>query len=455
VLRWLPPGRALAIVTLSSFLLIVADDSLGSFGIFMAVVIGTVALAALVDGERRGATVPIEAVVLAGGLLLGIAIVVSPRDSHDLWSYTMYGRILSVHHANPWVLTPSQFHFDPYLGRVARGWRHTTSIYGPAFEALAATITHVAGNSVIAVRILFTTSFAAGVACAAWIAPPPPARAAAPAVVLLHPAIVLGTVAGGHNDGFVGLGLLAATVLVLDDRPVAAGLAAGTATLVKLTGGIGILALAAWTLAHRGRRTAAMFSGAAAALVGLAYLPLGMSGLSAFVQNRASISRASAWQLPRLLTGLDRTHTPIHLGLAVRDTRELITLGVLVTVVVTLVVAYRLRRADHPAIAVAAAVGAYLVLTPYALPWYPAWIIPVLALVIDRPLARLLALQASVLVVVYELKTRQLSSSAADLIWWGSVLVSVAIVVTFVVTVRRSVAEHEPVTGPMVPHPAG
>ena len=91
------------------------------------------------------------------------------------------------------------------------------------------------------VRMLFTATFAGATAVAAGIVYRRTRRPAATAVVLLHPAIVLGSIAGGHNDILVGLGLLGATVLLLDDRPVAAGLAAGAATLVKLTGGIGIL----------------------------------------------------------------------------------------------------------------------------------------------------------------------------------------------------------------------
>ena len=455
MLQWLPPGRALAIVTVLSLILVVEDDSVGPLGILLGVAVITVALGALLAAERRGQTVTIGAVVTAGVVVLGTAILVAPHDSQDLWSYAMYGRILSVHHASPWVVTPAHFRGDPYLGLVARGWRHTTSIYGPGFEVLAATITRVAGQATTAVRILFTSTFAAAAAGAAWIVYRRTGRAAATALVLLHPAIVLGTVAGGHNDGLVGLGLLGATVLVLDDRPVAAGLAAGAATLVKLTGGIGILALAAWSLGHRGQRTAAVFLGTAAALVGVAYLPLGTTGLSAFVHNRAALSRASVWQFPRLLSGLDRQHTFIHLGLPGSDTQHLVTLGALVTLLLTLVVAARLRRADHPAVPLVAALGAYLVVAPYVLPWYPAWVIPAMGLVVDRPVARLLAAQASVLVVVYELKTQGLSPIASDVVWWTSVFVSVGLAVAFVLTLRRSLTARAGVTPAMVPHPAG
>src|SRR4051794_183751 len=88
------------------------------------------------------------AVVLAGGSGLALlAVVRPPGGSHDLWSYTMYGRILAVHHANPYVAAPSAFGRDPFLGRVSPGWRHARTVYGPAFTVVSAGITRVAGRS--------------------------------------------------------------------------------------------------------------------------------------------------------------------------------------------------------------------------------------------------------------------------------------------------------------------
>lgn len=455
MLRWLAPDRALAVATVISLVLVVADDDLGPLGILIGVAIVTTCLFALLAAERAGNTVGIGRVAGSGAVVLVAAILVAPHDSHDLWSYAMYGRILSIHHASPWVVTPSHFRGDPYLTSVARGWRHTTSIYGPAFEMLAATITRLGGDAATFVRMAFTTTFAGATAVAAWLVYRRTGRAAATALVLLHPAIAVGTVAGGHNDVLVGLGLLAAVLLVLDDRPVLAGAAAAAATLVKLTGGIGIVAITAWVLVHRGRRDAGRFVATAAGLVGLAYLPLGFSGLSAFVHNRGSLSRASAWELPRLLTGLDHRHTPIRLGLPQSDTQLLVTVGALATAVVTIWLAVRLRRVDHPAVGLVAAIGAYLVVAPYVLPWYPAWIIPALALVIDRPVARLLAAQASLLVVVYELKTQSLPAPAANAVWWFAVLASVAFAVGFVVALRRSVRVETPAAAPVLTLPAG
>jgi len=89
------------------------------------------------------------------------------------------------------------------------------------------------------------------------------------------------------------------------------------------------------------------------------------------------------------------------------------------------------------------------------LPWYPAWIIPALALVIDRPIARLLGAQASLLVVVYELKTQSMTPFVATMVWWIAVLLSVTFAVLFVAALRRSVRSSAAVSPPLVAHPAG
>ena len=433
----LSPTLALALTAASTLVMVVADDYLGAVGIVVAVTLSTVGLITLLDLERKGRAVPIGAVVASAAVVLIAAVVLGPTDSHDLWSYAMYGRILSVHHASPWVVTPAHFPADPFLLHVARGWRHTTSIYGPAFELIAAAITKLGGDAATAVRMLFTSTFALATAAGGLIVFRRTRSSAATALVLLHPAIAVAGILGGHNDILVGLGLLGAVVLVHDDRPIAAGFAAGLATLVKLTGGIGILALACWALAHRGRGWAARFAGAAFGLVALAYLPLGTSGFSAFVQNRGSLSRASAWEFPRLLTGLDHRHTALNVGLPQSDTQLLITLGTVVMIAIAVWMAIKLRHRADPGTPMVAAIGSYLIFAPYVLPWYPAWVIPTIGLSPRSPVGRLLALQGAALVVVYELKTQSLAGWIASIVWWISVLVSVTLCVVFLRVARN------------------
>jgi hypothetical protein len=79
----------------------------------------------------------------------------------------------------------------------------------------------------------------------------------------------------------------------------------------------------------------------------------------------------------------------------------------------------------------------------------------VLALVIDRPIARLLGAQASLLVVVYELKTQSMAPFVATMVWWTAVMLSVMFAVLLVVALRRSVRARIAVRRPLVPHPAG
>ena len=94
-------------------------------------------------------------VLAASFLLLTVAVVQPPSESHDLYSYAMNGRILEHYGDNPYVHTPAHYPNDPLLAEVAPGWRHTKSLYGPAFTAVSAGIASVTGTSVLATRLGF------------------------------------------------------------------------------------------------------------------------------------------------------------------------------------------------------------------------------------------------------------------------------------------------------------
>jgi hypothetical protein len=420
-----PPPAALAVVTAVSLALVVTDNRLGALGITLGVTIATAGVLLLVEQERAGARLDGRWVALAAGVVLGAAVLVAPHDSRDLWSYAMYGRIAGVHGESPWTATPGAFPRDPFLHLVAPGWRGTTSIYGPAFELLAVVVTRVGGASATAVRMLFTASFAVAAAAAGALVYRRTRSPAAAALVTLHPAITAGVVAGGHNDMLVGLGLLVAVLLAGDDRPVMAGIAVALASLVKLTGGIGVLAIGAWVLVRYGPRRALLFVGTATVGILVPYLPFGTTGLAAFAHNRNSLSRASAWELPRVLVGLDRHHLSWHLGLPARDTHLIIGLGVVASAAITIGIAWWMRRGDLPT-ATAAALGGYLLFAPYVLPWYPGWVLPLIGLAPRTNVARTLSVQAAAVLVVYELKTQRLTPDTANAVWWTAVLGTVA-----------------------------
>jgi hypothetical protein len=99
---------------------------------FALVVAGTACCAAAV----RRADVKVSVVVCAITVVTAAAVLSSPRESHDLWSYVEYGRMLAVHGVSPYLHTPSQFPHDPFFRLV--DWRQTPSVYGPVFNEFAA-----------------------------------------------------------------------------------------------------------------------------------------------------------------------------------------------------------------------------------------------------------------------------------------------------------------------------
>src|SRR5438552_11451849 len=81
----------------------------GRFGIEWLAIAVVAWCALLVCLARRPASLPPALVAVVGFGLGVVAITVPPRQSGDLYSYAMYGRILAVHHANPYVVAPAAY----------------------------------------------------------------------------------------------------------------------------------------------------------------------------------------------------------------------------------------------------------------------------------------------------------------------------------------------------------
>jgi hypothetical protein len=80
---------------------------------------------------------------LGAAALFGLTMMLLPTlPSDDIFSYILYGRIGAVHHANPFIVTPSLFPSDPFLHLVF--WQGTRSVYGPAWLLLSDGLTRIA-----------------------------------------------------------------------------------------------------------------------------------------------------------------------------------------------------------------------------------------------------------------------------------------------------------------------
>ena len=325
--------------------------------------------------------------VSAAGLLVLIAVLAPPAGSHDIWSYAVYGRLISVHHVSPFTHVPADFPHDPIVRLVARGWRHTGSVYGPGFVALSAAGTALSGASQLATRLLFQLLEALALGGALMIIWRRTRDPVALAFVGLNPALLL-VVNGAHNDLVVGLALLAGTLLLEDRRPRRAGLVLAAGALVKLVLVLPLGALLLWTW-RRHRARDAWRAGVTAGIILLAaYLVSGGgAALGPLVHASTQHSRSSLWQIAtRWLADPLGIHRPDLFR--IEGDAALILAAVIVLLIVLRTPPRGpggVRRgggrvAAGPLVAGSAAL-VFLLVGAYILPWYSAWTLPVFGLV--------------------------------------------------------------------------
>src|SRR5437764_4341 len=345
--------------------------------------------------ERRSPFLSRRSVVGVSGALMLAAVLTPPTSSKDIWAHVMYGRIVSVHHANPYVHVPADYPSDPTVARMAPAYRHTPSVYGPAFTAVSAAGTAVAGDSPLAQRLFFQFLSGLAVMLALLLLVRRGADTGAIAFIGLNP-VVIAIVAGGHDDLLVGVAVLAGVVAARDRRAVWTGVLLGVAVLVKVAAALALVAVAAWMAARVGRWAAARAAATGAGVVAVGYALAGGSAALAPLRTASSWhSKASLWTFPsswieRSVLGLHGTHAHL-LGTAA---------VVAVVIAAAVVVASRVRDLD-PAVAAGGVILVYLLLAAYVLPWYAGWGLPVLAVAWRSRLALLAQLQASILLVIY------------------------------------------------------
>jgi hypothetical protein len=142
--------------------------------------------------------VAVQAIPLAAPLLL----------SKDAYLYWGEGRVLAVHHANPYVSTPADFPRDPATPWVSESWRAEPAPYGPAWEVVGAAPA-LAGShraAELAYRLLAVATLLGALALVAWRT----RNAAAVAFLGWSPLVALHYGGGAHSDSTMMLVVLAA-----------------------------------------------------------------------------------------------------------------------------------------------------------------------------------------------------------------------------------------------------
>ena len=378
--RWragLTSYALVVVATVSGVLLVILARRHSPMAVVL-VIVATVACGGIAWNERKTARLRVAPVVVAILIVFVVGVARPPRTSSDLWSYTIYGRIVSAHGESPYEKLPIDFRSDPLFKRVNPVWRRRGSVFGPAYIAFAAGGTALAGASRLGSRLFFQISAAIGAGAVLLIVWRRTRSPSALAWLGLHP--VFGAVVnGGHNDIFVALGILIAAALVTRRRGWAAGFVIGFVALMKLTVLLALGGIVLWAWRQREKRVAVTCAIAAGTMVVLGYLPILASAMHVLRGADKTVTPASLWNpLAAALVGHNAGRDLAH-PLAPNATLAAIDVAALATVaIVALAIGWRAARQPRPELAIGVTTASYTMAAEYALPWYAVWALPLL-----------------------------------------------------------------------------
>jgi glycosyl transferase family 87 len=333
-----------------------------AFAAYLAVVVFAPAL-----GTR---TIELAAVAAAVTFVLA-----PPLLSLDVFSYLSYARLGVLHGLNPYDVAPSAISHDAAAMRV-QDFRDATTVYGPLFTlgsyplALIGVpaglwaLKAICGAALIGIGRL--TRRLASIRCAS--AP------RALALVGLNPLILVHVAGGPHNDALMVLGVMAASLALVEGR--AAGGAGALVAAYAVKSAAAFAAPFALIGARPQRRSFLVAAIVAVVLVVLAGLALfGSSVSGGLLAGPGSQSHTSYHSVPALL------NRAIGLDLAVA---KALLLG-LFALLVAWLLAWTARGGDWIKAAGWCALG-LLAASAYVTPWYVLWLLPFAAIGRDRRL---------------------------------------------------------------------
>jgi hypothetical protein len=427
-----PAGRilvyvalAVAAICISTLLLTVESLNPPQRAALIAVALGAWALLVAL-GWTRG-TLPLKPLLAAIGITLVFAIGTPSNQSGDVYSYAMYGRIVTEHHHNPFASYPMHFEGDPMRRHVNPLWQRTPDIYGLGFTVIMAGLAPVIGQSTFLVRFTYQLVALAAVGAMLWLLWRRTRNPAALAFVGLHPLLAISVVNGGHPDALVALGVLVGLMLAIDRRPVLAGVAFAFAASVNFTALVAAGVLFVWALRRWNRDEVTRFAGIVVAFGVLPYL-LMAGWLQNAHEHSGLISRQSVWNaVGSFVSNGDLLRTLASNG------------ATIVAGALLLVIAVRHTSRGTPELAIAAGLASFLVASSWVMPWYAFTALPLLALRRPNLLSWTVALYSSLVLVGEQYPSLSADTiGSAGHIFLQNLLPVAALVCCVVVVVFRS-----------------
>lgn len=335
---------------------------------------------------------------------IAVCVNITPVGSSDTASYAAYGRIAALGH-DPYVFAPSALpghDLNPYTALVGTTWQSTKSVYGPVatwIQLFAASIGGSKPWATIWVILICTAIAFAGAGYLLLRTAANPVRAGL--LWVANPLLIEQLILGGHLDSYVAL---AGIVAILISRrgaslwhDVVAGLLVGLAGGIKVTAAFVGLGIAVPLLRERAWarlvRTGLVAGATTAALYGFSY---GLHALQSTFEASKLVISPSVWRLVQIL--FDHLY-PTH-------TAGVSTVFGFLWPPLTLAVAWYLYNRLSPDVPAAVAATcaltfAWVIVTPWSLPWYTsvAWV--TLALLPRNTLTRWLTLATGTLAILH------------------------------------------------------
>ncbi|HYR64008.1 MAG TPA: hypothetical protein VET24_15430 [Actinomycetota bacterium] len=354
---------------------------------FPLLILASATFAYLLVMEARRPLLDRRLVLWASVALIAVAVAVPPRESADVWSYAMYGRMVDHFHADPYKVSPLTYAGDPWFWRVSIWWQDTRTVYGPAFTAVSSLGMHLAGTSALRARLFFQFLTGASVVGALVLLHRRRVESAALVFLGLSPVMVISVVNGAHNDALVGLAALGAVVALSRRWRMVAGLALGLAALVKLIALLPAAALFVWVWRREGTAAAAKLGAVIGGVVGGGYLLIGgVSALAPLQEASRLVDHFSLWGpfgQPKPVSPLGQG--PLG-GLLISPVPQQWLTGpiryaaLLVIVVLSTLVILGGSAESRASAGAGAVVLAFVLATSYIQPWYLAGVLPLVAL---------------------------------------------------------------------------
>jgi len=326
----------------------------------------------------RGGAYSLRTAVVLAVVVQVIALAAPLILSNDVNLYWSQARIMVVHHANPYVATPSAYPSDPAYGHVSPIWRTETEPYGPAWVAVGAVPGAIAGSSAHRAELAYRVLAVLGILAAVLVVARRTRNPAAVALLGWSPLVALHYAGGGHSDAWM-------TALLVFAVAVPAAAAGGASWVVAAAfKPVAAILLPLQLAARRFHESRRWWIG----LVGAALVVL-IASTAAFGTHWVSAASAGAHQT----SPLGGVHWLTELGLR---HRYAVALGGLVFVAVYAVLARSAWRTGRARLSLAATA---LCLTSSLLrPWYALWPLA-LAAVEEDDLAAVAAIALSAYVL--------------------------------------------------------